>query len=393
MYVKFLDLQKINASFGKELRDAVVNVMDSGWYLHGHETEAFECEFAEYIGTSYCIGVGNGLDALMLVLAPWKQMYGWNDGDEVIVPANTFIATVLAVSRVGLKPVFCEPKAHDALIDTALIEKLVNERTRCIIPVHLYGQVCDMDAVRSVAQRYGLKVLEDACQAHGAVYHTSSLCGGTVSQVLNGHRAGNLGDAAAFSFYPGKNLGCIGDGGCITTNDGDLASMVRSMANYGQKEKYVHCLKGFNSRLDELQAAVLRVKLRRLDADNHRRMEVAHRYTEVLSSLCSDCNGGVKVPEKEKTMGSHVYHIYALRTLNRDYFQHILAEKGVQTLIHYPCPPHKQEAYKEYADLCFPVAEQWAREELSLPISQVLTDEEVDFVLQTVESAWQKVNG
>ncbi|MCD8237128.1 MAG: DegT/DnrJ/EryC1/StrS family aminotransferase [Prevotellaceae bacterium] len=389
MYIKFLDLQKVNNSFGKELRDAVVNVVASGWYLHGHETETFEREFAEYIGTSHCIGVGNGLDALTLVLAAWKQMYGWNDGDEVIVPANTFIATVLAVSRVGLKPVFCEPKVHDALIDTALIEKLVNERTRCIVPVHLYGQVCDMAAVMSVAQTYGLKVLEDACQAHGAVYHTSSRCVESASQVLDGCRAGNLGDAAAFSFYPGKNLGCLGDGGCITTGDGDLASVVRSMANYGQKEKYVHCLKGFNSRLDEVQAAVLRVKLRRLDADNRRRMEVAHRYTEVLSSLCSDCNGGVKVPEKENAAGSHVYHIYALRTLNRDCFQRVLAEKGVQTLIHYPCPPHKQEAYREYSGLCFPVAEQWAREELSLPISQVITDDEVDFVLRAVESAWR----
>ncbi|MCM1313538.1 MAG: DegT/DnrJ/EryC1/StrS family aminotransferase [Bacteroides sp.] len=383
MQVRFLDLQKVNDSFGQELREAVTNVMASGWYLHGHETEAFEREFAEYTGVSHCVGVGNGLDALTLVLAAWKYMYGWSDGDEVIVPSNTFIATVLAVSRVGLKPVFCEPNLCNALINADLIEELIGERTRCVIPVHLYGQICDMDAVMSVAHKKGLKVLEDACQAHGAIYRSADLHSGTLPLFPECGRAGSIGDAAAFSFYPGKNLGCVGDGGCVTTCDSELASVVRSMANYGQKAKYVHCLKGFNSRLDELQAAVLRVKLRRLDADNHRRVEIARRYTAALSS--PEFQPYLTVPEDVKDARNHVFHIYAVRTADRDTFQQVLSEHGVQTLIHYPCPPHLQEAYNECSTLSFPVAEQWAREELSLPISPVLTDEEVDFVIGTIK--------
>ncbi len=381
MYVRFLDLQKVNDSFGSELRDAAVRVINSGWYLHGYETDAFEHEFAEYIGVGHCVGVGNGLDALTLVLAAWKLMYGWDDGDEVVVPANTFIATVLAVSRVGLKPVFCEPNISDALIDASLIERVVTDRTRCIIPVHLYGQVCDMGAIISVAHSKGLKVLEDACQAHGAVYPVAGHLGETVLK-----HAGSLGDAAAFSFYPGKNLGCLGDGGCVTTDDEELVEVVRSFANYGQKKKYVHCLKGLNSRLDEIQAAMLRVKLRRLDTDNNRRKEIAYRYSEELCGIDNISGRSLVVPELAgREMVNHVFHIYAVRSSDRDFLQNELTGRGIQTLIHYPVSPYRQQAYSEYSALTFSVSEQWANEELSLPVSPVLMDEEVEYVIANIK--------
>lgn len=361
MEVDFLNLREVNASYGDELRSAVERVAGSGWYLHGAETEAFESEFAEYLGVRHCVGCGNGLDALTLVLAAWRWMYGWGDGDEVVVPSNTFIATALAISRTGLKPVFCEPHMKNALIDECRIGQLLTERTRAILPVHLYGQVCAMDAVVAIARQHGLKVLEDACQAHGA-------CGV------------GKGDACAFSFYPGKNLGALGDGGCVATQDEDLARAVRMLANYGQTEKYVHVLKGCNSRLDELQAAVLRVKLRRLDRDNARRREIAAAYSAGI--VRNERNGIVAFAPATGQMASHVFHIYAVRSEKRNELQRRLVEHGVQTLIHYPCPPSKQEAYKECNSQAFPIAEEWGRTELSLPIGPVMRDEEVEWVLR-----------
>lgn len=370
--IQYYDLKKVNESFGRELSDAVCGVVRSGWYVGGKEVEAFEREFAEYVGTRFCIGVGNGLDALTAVLLAWKQMYGWHDGDEVILPANTFIATALAVSRVGLKPVFCDAHADVPVIDETEIEALVTPRTRAVIPVHLYGMMCRMDRIDAIAHKYGLKVLEDACQAHGAVSGEARQgCGQSCV------RAGHAGDAAAFSFYPAKNLGCMGDGGAVTTDDGELAAFVRSVSNYGQTVKYVHDRLGFNSRLDEVQAAVLRVKLRRLDSDNVRRREIAHYYSTHIShpsiELLPDITGG-----------SHVYHIYAVRCTDRERLRTLLLEKGVECLVHYPIPLHRQKAYADCASMRFPAAERWAASELSLPVSQVMTDGEIRQVVDCI---------
>lgn len=367
MEVKFLDLSKINASFGDELIKVSESVIKRGWYVSGNELALFESEFSQYIGVDFCVGVGNGLDALSLVLSAWKQMYGWKYGDEVIVPGNTFIATLLAVSNVGLRPVLCDVKDSDALIDTTSLDRCLTTRTRAIIPVHLYGQICDMGPILNFATEHSLKVLEDACQAHGALCDIG--------------RAGALGDAAAFSFYPGKNLGTLGDGGCVTTSDSELADIVRKLSNYGQTSKYVHDLKGINSRLDELQAAFLRVKLRRLDEDNNKRKMNAMLYSQGI------CNKDIIIPESPAIIDSHVYHTYPIRTKRRDDLQGYMNEHGIQTLIHYPCPPHLQNAYTEYRDVCLPVCEKWANEELSIPMSPVLTNDEIEYVIKVL-NAW-----
>lgn len=366
MKVDFLNLQRVNASFGSALSDATNRVIESGWYLHGSETAAFEREWAEYVGVKNCIGCGNGLDALTLVLLAWRDMEHWNEGDEVLVPANTFIATVLAVSRAGLRPIFCEPHADDALLNPDELALRLTPRTRCILPVHLYGKVCDMPAIRKFADANGLKILEDACQAHGA--------------SLLGKKAGAWGDAAAFSFYPGKNLGALGDGGCVVTNDDALARHVRTWANYGEQSRYVCEQKGLNSRLDELQAAVLRVKLQRLDADNQRRRTIAHAYIEQLPSRILPLN------EVSSITDSSVFHIFPVRVPHRDAVREALSQAGVMSQAHYPIPPHRQQAYKEYAHLSLPITEAWADEELSLPISPVMTDTEVDYVIDRVKA-------
>ncbi len=371
MNVDFLNLKQLNDSFQPALSEAMERVINSGWYILGNEVKAFEHEYAEYIGVSHCIGMGNGLDALTVVLEAWKNMYGWNDGDEVIVSANTFIATVLSISRAGLKPVMCEPSERDALIDVGMLESLLTDRTRAIVPVHLYGQVCDMDAVCRFADAHGLKVLEDACQAHGAVYCSSA-------SMLAGRKAGALGDAAAFSFYPGKNLGALGDGGCVTTDDAELAAMVRSIANYGQTEKYVHVQKGINSRLDEMQAAVLRVKLARLDEDNERRRNVARRYYAEISNPC------ISLFDMPEDWLSHVFHVFVVRSKHRDMLQKYLKDRGIGTLIHYPFAPHCQEAYEELSKQSLPATELLQEEILSIPISPLLSEEEVGYVIQTL---------
>lgn len=374
MTVKFNDLKSVNDSYGKELTNAIDDVLDRGWYIHGNQVRMFEKEYAEYIGAKYCVAVGNGLDALTLILQAWKDMGGWTEGDEVIVPSHTFIATVLAISRLGLRPVFCEVRTDNALMDEHMLEGLVTYRTRAVMPVHLYGRVCDMDAIMRIARTHNLKVCEDACQAHGAIY-SSSLKMDLTSMF--GRRAGNIGDAAAFSFYPGKNLGCLGDGGCITTNDDELASMLRKLANYGQSDKYVHELKGINSRLDELQAAVLRVKLRSLDKENNRRMEIARYYCDNIH------NEWIKVPKMVSDM-SNVYHVFPVRCKYRDNLWSYLRNNGIETLIHYPTPVHRQNAYKESCYVQLPVTEEWANEELSIPMYATLTDEEVRYVCETM---------
>ena len=363
--IKFLDIKRITESFEPQLSAEVQRVISSGWYLLGNEVEKFEKAFAEYCDSTHCVGVANGLDALVLILMAWRKMYGWSEGDEVIVPANTYIASILAISRAGLTPVLCEPHEDDALIDVDRLEGLLTSRTRAIMVVHLYGQVCDMDAVRPFARQHGLKVIEDCAQAHGALY--------------KGARVGALSDAAAFSFYPGKNLGALGDGGVVVTSDRQLARTVRTLANYGSREKYVNQYQGLNSRLDELQAATLSVKLRRLDADNDRRRQIARRYIKQMN------NPLVQMPCVHTWLG-HVFHLFTVRCERRDDLQNHLSAMGVQTLIHYPIPPHKQEAYSEWNHLSLPITERIHSQILSLPISPVMTDEEVKVVIESVNS-------
>lgn len=364
MNIDFLPLKKITESFEPELSRRVTEVIKRGWYIHGEACARFEKEFSEFCGVTHCIGVGNGLDALRLILQAYKILGCMNTGDEVIVPANTFIATILAITAEGLVPVLVEPDISSYLIDAQKIEEKITGKTKAIMPVHLYGRVCDMDALNLIAHKHNLKIIEDAAQAHGAKY--------------NGKRAGSLADAAGFSFYPGKNLGCLGDGGCVTTHDDELASIVRKLANYGSAEKYVHEYKGINSRLDEIQAAVLSCKLPRLDIDNERRRCIAQRYIANIK------NPLVVPPEFPSNREEHVWHIFCVRVQNRKAFIEYLNSRGVQTNIHYPTPPHKQGAYSEYRILSLPISEQIHREVVSLPISPVMTDAEADYVIAAV---------
>lgn len=361
--IKYFDLQRISDSFEPELSDILVRIVRSGWYLQGEENHAFEADFANYCGTRHCIGVGNGLDALTLIFMAYCELGEMRPGDEVIVPANTYIASVLAVVRAGLKPVFCEPSFQSCNIAPENIEPLITSRTRAILPVHLYGRCVDMQPVLEIAARHHLKVVEDAAQSHGAIYR--------------GKRTGNLGDAAGFSFYPAKNLGALGDGGAVTTNDEPLAAMVRSIANYGSSAKYVHLYKGINSRLDEIQAAVLRLKLSRLDADNECRRMIARRYIDEIR------NPLLILPEVDDWK-QHVFHIFTIFSSCRDRLQAFLAEAGIQTQIHYPIPPHKQGALGEYSSFSLPVTERIHREELSLPMSPLMTKEETDAVITSL---------
>ncbi len=357
--IKFLDLHKINERFRNEIDTRIKKVLDSGWYLLGQEDKTFEQNFAQFCGVKHCIGVANGLDALNLII----KAYGFGTGDEIIVPANTYIASILAISENGCTPVFVEPDINTYNINPDLIEEKITDKTKAIMVVHLYGQAVQMDKIWYLAKKDNLKIIEDSAQAHGALY--------------NGKRVGNLGDASGFSFYPGKNLGCMGDGGCVTTNDDELAAKVRALANYGSDRKYHHIYKGVNSRLDEIQAAILDVKLPHLDKDNARRREIAKYYRENIT------NPKIILP---KTYGeaAHVWHVFTLRTENRDEFQRYLEDNGIQTNIHYPTPPHKQGAYKEMANHSYPISEEIHRTILSIPISPVLTDDEVKKVVEVV---------
>lgn len=363
--IKFLDLEKVTASHGKEINEAVSRVVNSGWYLQGKENEKFEKNFARYIGTDYAIGCGNGLDALYWILKAYIEMGVMKPGDEVIVPANTYIASILAISDNGLVPVLVEPDIKTYQIDPYRIEEAITLKTKAIMIVHLYGQNAYTEKIGEICKKYKLKLIEDNAQAHGCSYQ--------------GSKTGSLGDAAGHSFYPGKNLGALGDAGAVTTNDKELADTVRSLANYGSQKKYVFKYKGRNSRLDEIQAAVLDVKLKYLDEDNEKRRHVARRYINEIT------NPEIILPQVEDWY-SHVFHIFPIRTKNRDKLQQYLTDQGIQTLIHYPIPPHKQECYKEWNDRSYPITELIHAEELSLPISPVMEEEEITRIIKLLNS-------
>lgn len=367
--IPFLDLKGINAQYRDELVEACARVIDSGWYIQGSECREFDKEFAHYCGTKYAIGVANGLDALILILRAYKELGVMSDGDEIIVPSNTYIATILAISQNNLIPVLVEPDIDTYLLDASKIEENITLKTKAIMPVHLYGQICEMDAINAIAKKYNLKVIEDSAQSHGAYYKD--------------RRSGNLGDASGFSFYPGKNLGALGDAGAVTTNDSELAQTIKALGNYGSHKKYENLYKGVNSRLDEMQAALLRVKLRYLDAEIKKRREVASYYIDNIK------NKNITLPLKNsnfkiKNHQNHVWHIFAIRTQKREELQKYLADNAVQTLIHYPIAPHKQDAYKEWGDRSYPISEQIHNEVLSLPISGVQSFEDSKRVVEVV---------
>lgn len=364
--IKFLDLEKVTASHGEEINEAVSRVVNSGWYLQGKENELFEKDYADFIGTKHCVGCANGLDALIWIFRAYVEMGVMKPGDEVIVPANTYIASILAISENGLVPVLVEPDMDTYQIDPERIEEAITPKTKGILIVHLYGQCAYTDKIGNLCNKYNLKLVEDNAQAHGCRF--------------NGRRTGSLGDAAGHSFYPGKNLGALGDAGAVTTNDEELAKVVRAVANYGSTKKYVFKYIGRNSRLDEVQAAVLDVKLKHLEADNERRKQVAEMYIKGIT------NPAVITP-KVTDRDAHVFHIFPILTEKRDELQKYLADKGVQTIIHYPIPPHKQECYREWNDRSYPLTEKIALQELSLPISPVITDEEVKEVIRLI-NAW-----
>jgi dTDP-4-amino-4,6-dideoxygalactose transaminase len=364
--IKFLDLQKINLQYQSEFVEAFERVLNSGWFIMGKEVESFESEFSRYCGTSYCIGVANGLDALILILEGYKELGFMKDGDEVIVPSNTYIASILAISKAGLIPVLCEPNIDTYLLDASLIEPLISPRTRAILPVHLYGQLCDMNAINSIAKKHGLKVIEDSAQSHGAVY-------------LDGKMSGNLGDASGFSFYPGKNLGALGDAGAITTNDEELAIVLRALRNYGSQKKYHNLYKGINSRLDEIQAALLSIKLRHLNDETRRRRESCDYYLENI------VNPKIVLPHVTNEQ-SHVFHVFAVRVADRGHFQQYLSDKGIETNIHYPIPPHKQPAYKDICTSDFPISELIHREIISLPMSPIISEQELSYIVEAINN-------
>lgn len=361
--IPFLNLKSINAQYRTELIEACTRVIDSGWYIQGNECKEFEKEFAQYCGTKHCIGVANGLDALILILRAYKELGVMKNGDEVIVPSNTYIASILAISQNNLVPVLVEPDINTYLIDPTKIEEKITPKTKVILSVHLYGQACEMDAISVIAQKYNLKIVEDSAQSHGAYYGEK--------------RSGNLGDVSGFSFYPGKNLGALGDGGAVTTNNDDLATTIRALGNYGSHKKYENLYKGVNSRLDEIQAAILRVKLRFLNDEIQKKREIANYYLENIK------NEKIILPTVRKE-DNHVWHLFVIRTENRDEFQKYLNDNGVQTLIHYPIPPHHQMAYKEWSEYNYPISKKIHSEVLSLPISGVQSLENTQKIVEII---------
>lgn len=366
MTVPFLDLQAINAQYANELAAAARRVIDVGWYIHGAEHVDFEQEFAEWNGSKHAVGVANGLDALTLVLRAWKEAGVLKEGDAVIVPANTYIASVLAVTENRLRPIFVEPAKGTFNLDAIGIQKALTPEVRAVLVVHLYGRAAPMPEIMALARECGVKVLEDCAQAHGA--------------VVGGKKVGAWGDAAGFSFYPGKNLGALGDAGAVTTDDDELAFVLRAIRNYGSHQKYRNLYQGPNSRLDEMQAALLRVKLRYLDEENGRRRKVAEAYRAKIR------NAQVVLPEAPDDAAEHVWHLFVIRCKQRDALQAHLTARGVQTVIHYPIPPHKQDCYREYAGLSLPETEAIHAEVLSLPISPVMTDSQVDAVIAALNT-------
>ncbi|MBL4608247.1 MAG: DegT/DnrJ/EryC1/StrS family aminotransferase [Pseudomonadales bacterium] len=361
----FLDLKSINAAYRDELIEVCTRVIDSGWYILGEEVASFEKEFSDYCGAEHCIGVANGLDALTIVIRAWKELGLLASGDEIIVPANTYIASILAISENSLTPVLVEPSLETYNINPEHIKEAITSRTRAILPVHLYGRLAEMPAIMAIAKKYDLLVLEDCAQAHGA--------------SLNGQKAGNWGDAAGFSFYPGKNLGALGDAGAITTNNTELAKLLRTLSNYGSQQKYKNDYKGVNSRLDELQAAILRVKLRHLNAEISARRHVADSYLNGIQ------NSLISLPSRPP-LKQHVWHLFVIRCQQRELLQKHLAENGIQAMIHYPIPPHHQQAYKEFKEYSFPITEQIHKQILSLPMGPTLSENQVASVIAACNS-------
>lgn len=360
--IKFLDLQKINLSYKREIEEKLLNTFRSGWYLQGNEVKIFEGNLSKYIGSNHAIGVANGLDALRLILRAYIELGVMKKGDEVIVPANTYIASILAISDNGLVPVLVEPDINNCNLDISKIEEKITSNTKAIMIVHLYGRIVFSEHLKNISKKYNLKIIEDNAQAIGAEW--------------KGIKSGKLGDAAGFSFYPGKNLGALGDAGAITTDDDRLAETIRALANYGSNQKYINIYQGLNSRLDEIQAAVLDVKLKFIDKENQRRREIAERYVSEIN------NSSVILPEISKNGKEHVWHLFVIRTLHREKLQNYLTKSGIQTLIHYPIPPHKQQAYGEMNKLSYPITETIHNEVLSLPISPVMTETEVEKVIK-----------
>lgn len=363
--VPFLSLEAVNAPLHDQLRQALHGILDSGWYIRGASGERFEQAFAQYCEARHAIGVGNGLDAITLILRAYQVLGLMAPGDEILVPAHTYIASILAISHASLTPVLIEPCEDTYTIDPQLVECAITPRTKALLAVHLYGQCADMEPLRQIAGRHRLLLIEDAAQAHGATYRQS--------------RAGGLGDAAAFSFYPTKNLGGLGDGGAVVTSDGRLAQCVRELANYGSRQKYEHVMQGVNSRLDEMQAAVLSVKLTTLDTDNGKRQAIAQRY------LAEIHNPRVRLPVVA-TYGTHVWHLFVVRVADRESFMDFLRERGIETAVHYPIPPHHQTAYEGCFRQSLPLTEQLHREVVSLPISPVLSADDVQQVIDGVNA-------
>jgi len=363
--IKFLDLQKINAQFEQELKEAANRVIDSGWYLLGKELETFESNYASFVGSEYCLGVANGLDALRMIFRAYIELGIMKKGDEVIVPANTYIASVLAITDNELIPVFVEPNEQTYNLDSSLIEAAITVKTKAVLTVHLYGQNSVDDEMVRVCKQYNLKLVEDAAQSHGAVW--------------KGKVAGNIGDAAGHSFYPGKNLGALGDAGAVTTNDEQLHKTISALRNYGSHKKYENIFQGYNSRLDEMQAAFINVKLKYIQEDIKARRNVAQKYLDNIN------NPSIILPLATEEQG-HVWHLFVIRTKQRDKLQQYLTDQGIQTLIHYPIPPNKQRAYKQYNNLHYPLTEKIHQEVLSLPISFVLEKSEMNSIVEIVNN-------
>ena len=371
--VSFLDLKKINDSFEPGLSLSIQRVLDSGYYILGNEVKSFEQEYGQFIGTKHCIGVANGLDALRLILKAYIEMGEMREGDEIIVPANTYIASMLAITDNRLVPVLVEPDINTYNIDPYKIEEKITPLTRGIMIVHLYGQNAMHPEIERLVNLYNLKLIEDNAQAQGCFFGEL--------------RTGSLGDAAGHSFYPGKNLGALGDGGAVTTKNDELADVIRAIANYGSKVKYQNLYKGLNSRLDDIQAAILRLKLSRLDPDNQRRREIAQYYLSNITSR-NLILPSIKEQNLATSYMENVWHIFPIRTKYRDKLQHHLNENGIQTMIHYPIPPHKQDAYSEWSDQSLPVTERIHKEVLSLPMSPVLNPDEIAFVTDTINNGF-----
>lgn len=370
--IPFLNLKKINEPFEMMLQEKMKQFLEGGWYILGNEVKTFEVNFASYCGAKYCIGVGNGLDALVLIFKAYIQLGKIQKGDEVIVPANTYIASILAILQADLVPVLVEPKLDTYNINPEEIETKITSKTKAILPVHLYGQLCEMNQINAIAQRYNLLVVEDAAQAHGSKLEAGSW-------KLEEARAGNLSHAAAFSFYPGKNLGALGDAGAITTNDDELATVLYSLRNYGSKVKYQNDFLGVNSRLDELQATFLNVKLPYLNKENQTRKQIAKRY---LSEIKND---KIVLPFWDG-LENHVFHLFIIRTSNRSELQNYLKENGVETMIHYPIPPHKQKALYNWNHLSFPITEKIHDEVLSIPLNSTLSEEEIKHIISILNN-------